>query len=222
MKWVANTIVSVGAVVLLFTGVYLAILDNALNAATVLGFGFLFVVLLLLAKFKHIKGFGFEAEMWEEKQEEAAALVASLKQELDKFRAPRNSMLKGNTLRITEKLNPFAGTKFDCGFGRSSGEQADFWWVLQPVLIAAGWENVPWRYGERIGDFTQGGRPATGEVAATNVEIHIHKEQRSKLAPAATALISALNDVGVEARDADFNTHNTNLDAIHILIGQKQ
>jgi hypothetical protein len=36
------------------------------------------VVLLLLAKFKHIKGFGFEAEMWEEKQIEAAALVDRL------------------------------------------------------------------------------------------------------------------------------------------------
>jgi hypothetical protein len=46
----------------------------------VLGFEFLFVVSLLLAKFKRVKGFGFEAEMWEEKQEEAAALVASLKQ----------------------------------------------------------------------------------------------------------------------------------------------
>ena len=86
MKWVANTIVSLGAIALLITGIYLAIQNRgAANVTAVLGIGFLFVVLLLLAKFKRFKGFGFEAEMWEEKQEEAAALVAALKHEFDRF-----------------------------------------------------------------------------------------------------------------------------------------
>jgi hypothetical protein len=81
---------------------------------------------------------------------------------------------------------------------------------------------VPWRYGESTGGYTQAGRPETGEVAVTNVEIHLHPEQRGKLKSAASALISALNNVGIEARDVGFNAHNSNSTAIHILIGEKQ
>jgi hypothetical protein len=158
----------------------------------------------------------------EQRAAEANQKAAEARLELAKFRAPRSSMLKGKTAGITEKLRPFAGTPFDCGFAKYSGEQAEFWWDLQPVLIAAGWKNVPWRYGESSGGVTQGGRPETGEVAAANVEIHIHEKQRSKLAPAAAALISALNDVGIEAKDMGFNAHNSNITAIHILIGEKR
>ena|SRR5271166_3431027 len=78
MQRVANFIISIGAAGLLALGGYLGFLDRTASATAVLGFAFLLVVLLLLAKFKHIKGFGFEAEMWEEKQIEAAALVDRL------------------------------------------------------------------------------------------------------------------------------------------------
>jgi hypothetical protein len=179
------------------------------------------VVLLLLAKFKRFKGFGFEAEMWEEKQEEAAVLVEDLKKELERFSTARVSLLKGKTDEITKKLMSFGDIEFDCAFARNSGEQADFWWILQPALTAAGWKNVSWRYGQSTGGYSQGGRPETGEVAATNVEIHLHPAQRGKLEPAASALISALNDVGIDARDIGFNAHNSNCTAVHILIGEK-
>jgi hypothetical protein len=78
MQWIANAILSIGAVSLLAVGGYLAFLDKTASAAAVLGFAFLLLVLLLLAKFKRFKGFGFEAEMWEEKQVEAAELVDRL------------------------------------------------------------------------------------------------------------------------------------------------
>jgi hypothetical protein len=221
MQLVVNIIVSLGAVALLIVGLYLAILDRGAPTITaVLGTGFLFVVLLLLAKFKRFKGFGFEAEMWEEKQEEAAVLVEDLKQALQRFSTARASLLKGKTDEITKKLMPFGGTEFDCAFARNSGEQADFWWVLQPALTAAGWKNVSWRYGQST-VFSQAGRPETGEAAATNVEIHLHPAQRGTLEPAASALISALNDVGIDASDIGFNTYNDNLGAIHIVIGEK-
>lgn len=153
---------------------------------------------------------------------EADQKAAEAQLELAKFRKPRSSVLKYNTTRLTEKLKPFAGTQFDCAFNRSSGEQAEFWWDLQPALIASGWINVPWKYGTSSGGWSQGSRPETGEVAVTNVEIHLHKEQRQNLAPAAAALISALNDIGIEAKDAGFNVHNSNDMAIHILIGEKR
>lgn len=78
MTWISNIIITSGAAGLLALGAYLAAQDKTATAGTVLGFGFLLVALLLLAKFKRIKGFGFEAEMWDEKQVQAAALVDKL------------------------------------------------------------------------------------------------------------------------------------------------
>ena len=96
MKLVSNAIISLGALALLSVGIYLAATDRAAAATPVLGVAFLFVVLLLLSKFKRFKGFGFEAEMWEEKQEEAAELVDRL-EELSK----RRSMVKD---KIRDKI----------------------------------------------------------------------------------------------------------------------
>lgn len=78
MKWVSNVIITVGAISLLTVGAYLALQDKTASASAALGFGFLLVVLLLLAKFKRFRGFGFEAEMWDEKQVQAAVLVDKL------------------------------------------------------------------------------------------------------------------------------------------------
>src|ERR1700720_4473031 len=114
MQLVANIIVSLGAVALIIVGIYVAILDRSAPTITaVLGTGFLLVVLLLLAKFKRFKGFGFEAEMWEEKQEEAAVLVDELKKELERFSTARASLLKGKTDEITKKLTSFGNIEFD-------------------------------------------------------------------------------------------------------------
>ena len=79
MKWVSNSIIALGAVSLLAAGLYLTLEDRTGSAATALSFGFLLVVMLLLAKFRRFKGFGFEAEMWEEKQAEAENLIERLK-----------------------------------------------------------------------------------------------------------------------------------------------
>lgn len=111
MKWVANIIISLGAVALLSTGIYLAVIDRTTTATAILGFAFLFIVLLLLAKFKHIKGFGFEAEMWEEKQEEAALLVdrltvlsATVSQQMALIAAKLGLWDSGLTFQETAKL----------------------------------------------------------------------------------------------------------------------
>ena len=60
-------------------GITLAFADRTASAGTAWAVAFLLVVLLLISKFKRFKGFGFEAEMWEQKQAEAAALVDQLK-----------------------------------------------------------------------------------------------------------------------------------------------
>jgi hypothetical protein len=54
-------------------------LQSALWPATsAMGFVFLLVVVLTISNYKHIKGFGFEAEMWSDKQKEAGRLIDRL------------------------------------------------------------------------------------------------------------------------------------------------
>jgi hypothetical protein len=48
------------------------------TVTAVLSIGFLMLLLLHMSKFKHVTGFGFEAETWDEKQVEAAKLVDQL------------------------------------------------------------------------------------------------------------------------------------------------
>jgi hypothetical protein len=166
----------------------------------------------------------YEARTAEANQKAAEAAV-----ELAKFRAPRRSLMTPEALAsITEKLRPFAGTQFDSGIGAASGEQADFWWDLQPAIVAAGWVHIPWEYGHPDKPMQGGGiiitqadRPASGSVAVTNVEIHLFPRERDLLLPAATALISALNEVGIDAADAGYNASSATANAIHILIGDK-
>jgi len=77
MQYIANGIITLSAIGLLSLGGLLAFKDQK-AAIAVLGFGFLMAVLLVISKFKRFKGFGFEAEMWEEKQIEAAQLIDRL------------------------------------------------------------------------------------------------------------------------------------------------
>jgi hypothetical protein len=100
MQRISNIIISSGSVVLLTAGIYLALIDRPAVAATTLGFSFLFVVLLLLAKFQRFKGFGFECEMWEDKKEEVAALAERLTQITEAKKKIRE--------KIKEKLSPQA------------------------------------------------------------------------------------------------------------------
>jgi chromosome segregation ATPase len=150
---------------------------------------------------------------------EANKKAAEAQLELSRFREPR-LLTPEQQAFITEKLKPFPNTQFDTGLSPNDGEQADFLWLLEPDITAAGWVHVPW-VGPG-GVVTQGPtRPPSGSVGATGVSIHLHPEQRERLLPAASALISALQDVGIAASDGGFNTHNNTPSAIHVLIGRK-
>lgn len=150
---------------------------------------------------------------------DAEARAAEAKLELERFRAPRlpNSEQLSS---ITEKIKPFAGTQFDTGLSSEDREQQDFLWRLEPAITAAGWFEVDWK-GSSGFTFKRGDRPKSGPAAVIGVSIEIHPEQRDRLLPAAEALASALNDIGIEARAGGFNVHNTNPNAIHLLIGKK-
>jgi hypothetical protein len=69
------------AIALIAAGIFLSFRTKPATAPTiaaVLSTGFLILLLLHMSKFKHVTGFGFEAETWDEKQVEAAKLVDQL------------------------------------------------------------------------------------------------------------------------------------------------
>jgi hypothetical protein len=79
--WLTNAITALAAVGLLSMGIVVALRQTTAKAAAVtalLSFGFLTLVLLQISKFKHVNGFGFEAETWDQKQVQAARLVDEL------------------------------------------------------------------------------------------------------------------------------------------------
>ncbi len=61
-------------------GLYQVHLGNLKNAGTAIGAGAIILVFAFLSQFKRFKGFGIEAETWEQTMEEAKDLIAELRQ----------------------------------------------------------------------------------------------------------------------------------------------
>jgi hypothetical protein len=55
-------------------------IEKVTEAAVVFGLGFLSFIYANVARFKRFKGLGFEAELWEDKQKEAADLIERLRE----------------------------------------------------------------------------------------------------------------------------------------------
>ncbi len=69
------------AIALVGAGIYLCVRKvpaHTPTIAAVLSIAFLMLLLLQMSKFKHVQGFGFDAETWDEKQVQAAQLVDQL------------------------------------------------------------------------------------------------------------------------------------------------
>lgn len=65
--------------VLVGNSLRLIYLDQMTSAGIVFGLGFISFIYANVSRFKRFKGLGFEAELWEDKQKEAAALIERLK-----------------------------------------------------------------------------------------------------------------------------------------------
>ncbi len=72
-------VISIVGVYLFVVGGKIAVEDKTSSAMACFSFGFLLITLSIVSKFKHFEGFGFKAELWEEKQLEAARLVDTLR-----------------------------------------------------------------------------------------------------------------------------------------------
>ncbi len=83
-KWfVANwerVLFAIVGLVLLGGSLKLIYVEKVTEAAVVFGLGFLSFIYANVARFKRFKGLGFEAELWEDKQKEAADLIERLRE----------------------------------------------------------------------------------------------------------------------------------------------
>lgn len=64
---------------LVVVGIFLAWFDKTASAVACFSASIIYLMLALLSRFRRFKGFGIEAEMWEQKQEEAAKIVEQLR-----------------------------------------------------------------------------------------------------------------------------------------------
>jgi hypothetical protein len=164
----------------------------------------------------------------DEKLAYALNRASRAEQELIRLKTPRRRMFDlAAQAQLLAAIVPFAGIIFDIGMGPNDGEVEDFIWDFGPVLAAAGWTQIHWLNPNGFeGTKTFGGagatRPLMGDVAASNVLVQTHEGAPSVLGVAAAALVSELNRIGIEAHVTGFNIHNSNAQAVHILIGPKR
>ena len=77
-KWYKSLLAIMG-VAFLLVGACLAVRHEPSGAVATYGVGFLLILIALMSRFRRFKGLGFEAELWEETQEEAANLIHQFK-----------------------------------------------------------------------------------------------------------------------------------------------
>lgn len=95
-------------------------------------------------------------------------------------------------------------------------------WHFDKVLRDAGWRFTDW-ISEVMGDrpLIRPERGRSGAVAVKNVSLQMHQSHENKLRPAANALVTALQEIGIEAQIDVFNIHNINEESLHIMLGRK-
>lgn len=162
--------------------------------------------------------------------------AANLRLELARLSTPRVRLITPEAAAtLVERLKPFAGTKFDIGHAQIGREQWDFLWVLEPIFPQAGWEFVNWNPGplplpgqSRPGVFGKLNwtmqQHIYGVANVSNVSIELSPEFRDKLLPAANALASALEEIGVAAvvEAQPISGLSVTKDAIHLLVGERE
>jgi hypothetical protein len=150
---------------------------------------------------------------------EANARALEARLELEKFKAPRTLSVEQQA-RISEKMKPFAGAKFDGAWSSLDAEIDFFFTSLEEALKQAGLQSVSFTgtgniYGRDTGS-------AVGMANALGVVINVNREKNPELVPVALALLVALTEEGIGVvfqQKVGFTS--TNADTIHILVGPK-
>ena len=151
---------------------------------------------------------------------EANARAASAELALSKIRLPRSFSADERDAAVAV-LKPFAGTKFDTALANTP-EAAMLLTTIEGILTDACWEQVPWKQDGAPIIYKRSNAPDSGLVTMRGVVIQMHDESRTALTPAAVALATALNGVGIDAQaEAGIAVGSTNTAAMHIMVGEK-
>jgi len=75
MQALGRFVLATVALISLLSSIWLGVNDRVPAGTLLAGLGLALLAFVQLSRFKHIKGLGFEAELWEAKQEEAAELI---------------------------------------------------------------------------------------------------------------------------------------------------
>jgi hypothetical protein len=155
-----------------------------------------------------------------ERAAEADARAAQARLELAKFRAPR-TLTREQRIQISTRLLAFRGVKFDGGISGPDPEILTLFAEIGSAAKEAGWIFVDWEGGGDSGFKLTSGQ-YLGITAVRGVKIQIAKDDFDKLSAPVNALISALNEEGIEATASFDGTRSSeNVDVIRILIGPK-
>jgi len=163
-----------------------------------------------------------------EKLTDALERASRTEQELIHLKTPRRKLFNTDAKSIfVSALTPFSGTNFDIGMGPNDGEVEDFIWDIGLALTNAGWNQIDWLYPTGfVGGIRFGGsdamHPAMAQAAAINTLVQLHPPISPALKSAGDALVKILNDLEIEAHIVEFNIHNANTRAVHILVGPKR
>jgi hypothetical protein len=163
-----------------------------------------------------------KADRIESDREVANAMnrAAQAERDLLDHKTPRRAaMTTENKAFLVGRLMQFDRPFFDVGMAGGPGEVIHFCWDLEEVLHQAGWQQLDW--GSSSLTFARNLRPVAGMIMADNVEIQIEPSHRTANIGAVTALVEALREIGISAEETPYNFANTNVQAIHVLIGPK-
>jgi hypothetical protein len=150
---------------------------------------------------------------------EANAKALESRLELEKFRAPRTLSLEQRA-RITEKMKPFAGAKFDGAWSSLEGEIDFFFSSFEDALNNAGLVSVSFTGTGNI--YGRGSRSSVGMANAFGIVINVDPAKNPELVPAALEMVVALTEEGIGVvfqKNVGFTS--TNADTIHIMVGAK-
>ena len=120
--------------------------------------------------------------------------------------------------RISEKMLPYNGTKFDMAIAPGDLEVTDLVAAIESALNSAWLKQINWEGGDVV--FTRPGKATVGNATISGVTIQMHPSHVQEFSEAATELAKALVDEGIAAK-AEYGIGNaaTNENAMHILIG---
>jgi len=156
---------------------------------------------------------------------DANAEATDAKLELEKYKAARLPSADQVEL-VAKKIKPFAGTKYDIGMPPMGFREVwDFEWRMEPVFAKAGWVFAEWQGGTAMSKLNWQMQPHLyGLTNVVNVSIELTPAYRDRLFPAAEALATALNEIGIAANVENhiISSSSINADAVHVLFGEKR